>query len=271
MLGCDAENYIDKAAQLQSLEWVSLTGGEPMLYPNLVEGLVAFASERGLRTELVTNCLWATTPEKATCTLRKIRDAGLDVLNVSADDFHQAAIPFERVRHCYEAAKGLDIKTVVMTTLKKGSRINLEEISRLLGDEVARPGHTDIPQFSVIGLESGFIPVGRGVMIPSGEWHLDGSSLTGGCEAILRDIGVRPNGEVIPCCSASASLLGFNIGNLSDWDLKDLLEEAWKVEVFRVLREKGPLGLSDTPRSDVFVNKCHLCSGALKPILKSLA
>ena len=266
----DAEDYIDKTAQISSIEWVSLTGGEPMLHPSLVEGLVAYASGRGLRTELVTNCSWAASPEKATGTLKRLRDAGLDVLNMSADDFHQAAIPFERVHNCYSAAKALGIKMVVMTALRMSSRIDLGEVSRLLGEEVARPGGSDLPQGSVVGLESGFIPVGRGANIPSVEWRLDGSPLVGGCEAVLRDIGVRPGGEVMPCCSASATLPGFGIGNLSDWDLDDLLEEAWRSEVFRVLREKGPIGLTETHSGGVYVNKCHLCKEVLKPILVSM-
>ena len=265
----DAEDYIDKAAQTGSVEWVSLTGGEPMHHPSLIEGLVAYASGRGLRTELVTNCSWATSQEKAVGTLKRFRDAGLDVLNMSADDFHQPAIPFERVRNCYEAAKRLGIKMVVMTALKRSSRIDLSEVSRLLGEEVERPG-PEPPRGSVIGLESGFIPVGRGASIPSREWHLDGSLLTGGCEAVLRDIGVRPSGEVMPCCSASATLPGFGIGSLSEWELGELLKEAWKSEIFKVLSKKGPMGLTDKRPDGIYVNKCHLCSEVLKPILASL-
>ncbi len=267
----DAEDYVDKAAHIPSIEWVSFTGGEPMLHPSLVEGLVAYASGRGLRTELVTNCSWAASQEKATGTLKRLRDAGLDVLNMSADDFHQAVIPFERVRNCYEAAKGLGIKMVIMTALSRSSRIDLGEVSRLCEEEVVRPGGSGLPQGSVIGLESGFIPVGRGGKIPSSEWRLDGSPLTGGCEAVLRDIGVRPRGEVMPCCSASATLPGFSIGNLSDWDLEDLIDEAWRSEVFRVLREKGPMGLTEAHPGGVYVNKCHLCSEVLRPILASMS
>jgi MoaA/NifB/PqqE/SkfB family radical SAM enzyme len=263
----NAEDYIDKAAQMPSIEWVSLTGGEPMLHPSLVEGLVAYASERGLQTELVTNCTWAESPERAVGTLRRLADAGLHVLNMSADDFHQIAIPFERVRNCYEAAKRLGIKMVAMTALKRSSRIDLSEVSRLLGEEVVRPGGSDAPQGSVMGLESGFIPVGRGANIPRAEWRLEGSPLTGGCEEVLRDIGVRPSGDVLPCCSASAALFGFSIGNLSEWDLGDLIEEAWRSDVFKILREKGPMGFEDAQPEGVYVNKCHLCNEVLKPIL----
>jgi MoaA/NifB/PqqE/SkfB family radical SAM enzyme len=240
-----------------------------MLHPSLVEGLVAYASGRGLKTELVTNCSWAESPERAAGTMKRLRDAGLDVLNLSADDFHQATIPFERVRNGYEAAKRLGIRMVVMTTLSKSSKLRLRDIARLLGDEISPPGGAVPGEHAAIGVESGFTPVGRGASIPQGEWHLDGSPLTGGCEAVLRDIGVRPSGNVLPCCSASATLPGFSAGNLDDWDLTELLDKAWERNIFRVLRESGPTGLLDKPPRGVYVNKCHLCSEALKPILSS--
>lgn len=260
----DAQDYIDKAAQVPSIEWISLTGGEPMLHPSLVEGLVAYASGRGLKTELVTNCSWAETPERASGTLKRLRDAGLDVLNVSADDFHQATIPFERVRNGYEAAKRLGIRMVVMTTLSKSSKLRLRDVARLLGDEIPPPGGAVPGEHAAIGVESGFTPVGRGASIPKDEWHLDGSPLAGGCEAVLRDLGVKPSGEVLPCCSASATLPGFRLGNLDDWDLNEILTEAWGRDVFRVLSEKGPTGLLDAPPNGVYVNKCHLCYETLK-------
>ncbi len=263
----DAQDYIDKTSRAGTVEWLSLTGGEPMLYPSLVEGLVAYASGRGLRTELVTNCNWAESPERATGTLKRLRDAGLDVLNVSADDFHQAHVPFERVKNCYDAAKGLGIRMVVMTALGKSSKLRLMDVARLLGDELPPPGEADPARHAAIGVESGFTPVGRGAGIPRKEWCLDGSPLTGGCDALLRDIGIRPSGDVLPCCSASATLPGFSAGNLDDWELQELLDRAWGRNIFRVLSEKGPTGLLDKPPSGVFVNKCHLCHEALAHML----
>ena len=261
----DAQDYIDKAARLPSIEWISLTGGEPMLYPSLVEGLVAYASGRGLRTELVTNCNWATTQEKAVGTLRRLRDTGLDILNLSADDFHQHTIPFERVRYAYDAAKGLGVKMVMMAALRRGGT-RLADVARLLGDAIPAPGAEDQGNHAAIGIESGFTPVGRGASIPSAEWFLDGTPLTGGCGAVLRDLGVKPSGEVLPCCSASATLPGFSLGNLGDMDLNEVLSEAWERGIFRVLSEKGPMGLHEAPPSGVYVNKCHLCHETLKAL-----
>jgi hypothetical protein len=261
----DAQDYVDKAARAGSVEWLSLTGGEPMLYSSLVENLVAYASGRGLRTELVTNCNWAESPERAVGTLRRLRDAGLDVLNISTDDFHQAHVPIDRVRHAYGAAKGLGVKMVVMVALRRGGE-GLTDIASHLGDEIPPPGAVDQPNHAAIGIESGFIPVGRGASLPRSEWFPDASPLTGACGAVLRDLGVKPSGELLPCCSASATLPGFSLGNLDDFELGEALERAWGMDVFKVLSQKGPMGLHKETPKGVYVNKCHLCYETLRAL-----
>lgn len=262
----DAQNYVDKASRTPSIEWISLTGGEPMLHPNLVEDIVAYSSNQGIKTELVTNCSWAATQEKAFGLLRRLSAAGLTALNISVDSFHQATIPFERVKNSYEAAKSLGIRIVVMTALSKSSKLRLAEVSRLLGEEIPPPRGAVPWEHAAIGVESGFTPVGRGAAISRSEWYKDGSSLAGGCEAVLRDLGVRPSGEVLPCCSASATLRGFELGNLNNQSLEDMLTDAWGRDVFKVLSAKGPMGLLKTQPQDVYVNKCHLCYDTLKKL-----
>ena len=262
----DAQNYVDKASRIPSIEWISLTGGEPMLHADLVEDLVAYASDQGIKTELVTNCSWAATPKNAFYFLRKLSDAGLTVLNISVDNFHQAKIPFERVKISYEVAKSLGIRIVVMTALSKSSKLRLADVSRLLGEEIPPPREAIPSEHAAIGIESGFTPVGRGATISRSEWHIDGSPLTGGCGAVLRDLGVRPSGEVLPCCSASSTLRGFELGNLDNQSLERMLTDAWGRDVFKVLSEKGPMGLLKTQPRDVYVNKCHLCYETLKKL-----
>jgi hypothetical protein len=78
---------------------------------------------------------------------------------------------------------------------------------------------------------------------------------------------VKPSGEVLPCCSASATKLGFSLGNLDDFELDEMLEKAWGADVFRVLSEKGPIGLFNEPLEGVYVNKCHLCSEVVGRLL----
>jgi len=262
----EAEGYIDEAASIPSMRWVSFTGGEPFLLPELIRALIPYAADRGLRTECVTNCAWATSREKAAEELEGLAGLGLDALNVSADDFHQAQIPFERVRSCHDAAKEIGLKTVIMCTTSRSSRLRLIEIARLLGGGIYVLGGDRPERFSAIGVESAFTPVGRAASLPVDERITGGSTIEGPCEAVLRDIGVRPRGDVMPCCSAASRLEALRVGNISNGGLSELLETAWDQPVFNILATEGPVGLREgkNARDGSYVNRCHLCHELLK-------
>jgi len=261
----EAEDYINEAAAIPSMRWVSFTGGEPFLLLELLKALVPYVAERGMKSECVTNCSWATSPERIRDELEELAGLGLDALNISVDDFHQAHVPFERVRNCYEAARGLGLKTVIMCTTSKSSRLRLEEISRLLGGGVYILGRRRPESFSAIGVESAFTPIGRATELPLEERIIGDKSLEGPCDAVLRDIGVKPGGEVMPCCSAASQLEALKVGNIADGGLPRLLEDAWKGPIFNILSSKGPLGLPKAAFGDgPYVNKCHLCHELLK-------
>jgi len=262
----EAEGYIDEAASIPSMEWISFTGGEPFLLPGLVKALIPYAIDKGFMTECVTNCSWATSRARAAEELEELAGLGLGVLNVSADDFHQAEIPFERVKSCIEAARDLGLRTVIMCTTSQSSRLRLNEIVGLLGGGVYIIGGVRPENFSVIGVESAFTPVGRAANLPVDERIIGESSVVGPCEAILRDVGVRPGGDVMPCCSAASQLEALRVGNISNGGLPELLKAAWEKPIFSILATVGPAGLIEMKGAGhgSYVNKCHLCHELLK-------
>jgi hypothetical protein len=160
----EATCFIDQAGEIPTVRWISLTGGEPFLYPQLLESSVRHASDGGLQTECVTNCYWAETEHKAEEMLGGLVEAGLDGINISTDDFHQRHIPFERVRSCFNAAKNLGLKVVIMCATARSSALRAEEIKRLLGDEGIQILGAGVPRPTshAIVVETGFTPAGRG-------------------------------------------------------------------------------------------------------------
>jgi hypothetical protein len=77
-----------EAEKLGTVTEVYYEGGEPFLYyPLLIEGL-RLARERGFDTGVVTNCYWATAVEDAELWLGPLRDAGVNLLSLSDDEFH---------------------------------------------------------------------------------------------------------------------------------------------------------------------------------------
>lgn len=264
----EALDYIDQAREIPTVEWISFTGGEPFLLPEMLLKLVGHASRKGLRTECVTNCFWATTEGTAEGLLGRLVDEGLDVIDISADDFHQRHIPFDRVRNCYMAARRLGLKVVIMCAVARSSRLRIGEVVRLLGDDGIRVLGSEAPTGetpSALGVETGFIPVGRGADIPEDEWLIGNGPLEGPCKLVLRDIAIAPSGKVLPCCSAAGLAQAAEVGNARS-GLRELIEETTRRTLFKVLSTKGPLGLKrllGPGRRKGYVNRCHLCYDVL--------
>ena len=91
MMMSQGKNYLTQI-KYAGAQWASFTGGEPFLEYDLLHQLIRFASNLDLKTETVTNCFWGNNVAKAKENLEPLVDAGLDVLNISIDDFHQEHI-----------------------------------------------------------------------------------------------------------------------------------------------------------------------------------
>ncbi|MFB0557787.1 MAG: radical SAM/SPASM domain-containing protein [Candidatus Bathyarchaeia archaeon] len=264
----EAAGYIDQAREIPTVEWISFTGGEPFLLPETLASLVGYASERGFHTECVTNCFWAETKNDAFVCLEELMGAGLDAINISADDFHQRHIPFERVGNCYEAAKSLGLKIIIMCASAKSSKLRIRDIAKLLGEEgihVIGEGRLRGP-LSALAVETGFVPVGRGAEIPEEEWLIGEGAIEGPCGDVLRDVGIAPSGRVLPCCSAAGQVEEATLGNARVNGLREIVESACKNPVFRALSRDGPAGLAEShgvSLKEGYVNRCHLCYDVL--------
>jgi len=253
-----AKKYIDEAAA-NGARWVSFTGGEPFLVHSLLLGLTEYASNTGLLSEAVTNCNWATSTEKALQRLSPLKEAGLETLNMSVDDFHQMTIPLTRVKNCFEAAKRLELKPVLMITVKKKSDITAHRITALLEDSnIQVLGAEKLPNPSALAMETHFTPVGRGKKTPRQEMRYTKVE-SQPCRQALTDIGVRPSGDVMPCCGPLGAQNDAAIGNLEEERLSEILEKAWNSPRLREIHEKGPPQLDGS-----YVGLCHMCVEAYR-------
>lgn len=266
----EAISYIDLAKEIPTIQWISFTGGEPLLYPELLETLVGYASNKEFLTEVVTNCFWAETEKKTENTLVRLVEAGLDVINVSADDFHQQHIPFEWVHNCIKVATSLGLKVVIMCAVAKSSVLRAREIKQRLGDEkiqILGSGKLS-PSKQVVIIETGFTPVGRGADITREELLMGEYSVSSPCNMVLRDIGISPFGDVFPCCSAASLVESIRLGNAKEESLIKILERAARHPIFNIISTEGfsvmvkRIGLKDLQ----FVNRCHLCHEVLSKL-----
>ena len=244
-----AEDIIDQAWSIGA-RWVSFTGGEPFIEYSLLLGLIEYASGKGLYTEAVTNSGWAEDQRLAADKLRPLADAGITAINMSVDDFHQEHVPLDRVRHCFEAAKALNIKPVFMVAAKPGGRITAESLPRLMGDSgIQVPGEPRLRSPSALAAETPFTPVGRGAELT---WTHVAAAQSLQCESVLTDIGVKPDGDVLPCCGPLGCRSDAVIGNLGEDTLRDVLSRAWGDPRFTKIRAGFESGSG-------FAGRCHAC------------
>lgn len=267
----EAKNYIHQAKEFSTLEWISFTGGEPFLLPDMLIKLVSYVTNLGLRTECVTNGYWAYTERIARKKLSRFMDAGLDVINISVDDFHQEFIPFERIHNCFNAAKHLGLKVVIMCVISQSSKLRASTIIERLGDDaihLLRSGSDRSPLEGVPALlvETGVLPAGRATTLPFIQYVSDqSSSLNGGCPFILRDIAITPEGRVLPCCSVGALTDSLAVGNVKLHRLAQLIEAANKHPLVKLLAMEGPSALfrrldrNSLLEMEKYTSKCHLC------------
>jgi radical SAM protein with 4Fe4S-binding SPASM domain len=242
-----AKKGINESAGLGA-QWVSLTGGEPLLEPDLAADLLEYSSDLGLKTELVTNGFWGKTSETARKTLEFLCKHGLDVINLSIDDFHQEHIPLTSVKNVYDTALDLGLKIVIMTTTSKSNKITANTIPELLNDtRIQILGTPRIRDPNALLIETPVTPTGRRKQITKHEYTLI-TNLQ--CNAPLRDIGLAPDGSVYPCCGPLASML--SLGNLKEQSLEKILSEAEKNQFYSSIRSGGPV-------SGAFTSKCHAC------------
>lgn len=269
-----ALGYVDRIGDIPTVRCLSVSGGEPFLFPELLGEIISVASAKGLFTECVTNCFWATSEKTALAGLRPLKDAGLDMLNLSADDFHQAHLPFSQVYNAYWAARCLDFKLFIMCTVGNSSKLTLKRVIDGLGDNgIQIPGASASSgqPTAALAVQSGFLPAGRASSLPERELKMNDSPLQGPCLMVLRDLSISPDGTVHPCCSSGGLIKGVELGNVNHDDLQQMVRRAGEMELFATLFEEGPETLARRAalpvETDKYVNKCHLCQNALRQII----
>jgi hypothetical protein len=67
---------------------IEFTGGEPLLFPDEIIRLVERAHKNGQKTFIVTNATWAESHKAAEKTVGFLKNAGLQQMDVSYDEFH---------------------------------------------------------------------------------------------------------------------------------------------------------------------------------------
>lgn len=120
------EDILDQAVELGTIKTMFFEGGEPFLYFSLLRKSIKRAHELGFRTGIVSNAFWAPTVEEAIPYLKKLASAGLDMLQVSSDQFHRGPKASEEKHPAVIAARKLGIDASVIAIDPPGNYTGAE-------------------------------------------------------------------------------------------------------------------------------------------------
>lgn len=258
----DASKYLH---QIKSRpEVVCISGGEPLLYFDLVLSIMQEAKALHIPSVWVfTNGYWAIDSGHARSRLKTLKEAGLTRLCLSADAFHQAFIPVERVRNALSTARDLGLEIALdvrfLGSLHDDNQTNrttwkvLEQLGTLEDIEVWQGE----PLY--IGRAADCLPpqIVQGQGIPHGDCP---GPWAGGTWEDPVGIDVDLYGEVTLCP-------GISIGNAKRRPLDIILAEYSPRDhpIIRELATGGPMALAKTAQrkgytlKSSYVSECHLC------------
>ena len=262
----NAKRWLKELVETQPLRWLTLHGGEPFLYLELMMEILHLAKELGVpRRGAITNGFWAKDQETARQILENLRHSGLNCITFSVDGFHQEFVPFHKVRQAIEAATIVGFEKVWIDGYYLES-LNAENqydrMTRKLLDELADVDGIEISSYKV-DLE------GRGANhliefatlldeLPNKKCQLP--FWLGGNLRSPEVVEIDYEGNVTLCP-------GICIGSAGNDSILKIIEGYNYREhpIIRVLEEEGPLGLYHlaealqlNPRS-AFADECHLC------------
>ena len=126
------KRYIDEGAALGTLKVFSYTGGEVFLYPDLLLEVVKYGYEKyGIKSTTVSNGFWAADINKGREMMRKMKDAGLMAVRLSADNYHQKYVNAQTLKNAIIILTELQMLSAVTVMDLKGRSNIINTIDRL--------------------------------------------------------------------------------------------------------------------------------------------
>jgi len=276
----DAEKYIGEAARF-GIEWVWVGGGEPFLCRNLLPGIVRAAKKVVVPDiHVATNGYWAETPSMAIRELRLLKDAGVNIIGLSIDAFHQGHTPLDYVKSALTAAARVGFKRIgasgqFLSSLDFNISFNrVTENNLKLLEEEGYFGSVQVKR-EILRLSGRAADLLSPYLPTRSEEELKGAKcdvrwLPVESHGKLRAVEIDWEGNVTTCP-------GICIGNAKETSLSKILDEFdyRQHPILRILEDHGPHLLlqlakrkGHTPVGTGYVDGCHMCFDARKYLMK---
>jgi len=221
-----------REAAAAGVDLISLTGGEPMLRPEVVHALLAECRRLGVETRMTTNGSWAVSTEAARAELERLFAAGLGGIAVSHDRYHTE---FQDEGPVVRIARETD-------RMGKPVQVNFirEADDRELASLVAP--FESMPKAALRFYD--VQPVGRARSLPAVRLRAEVDGYCNACDAAA----VTDDGRVVACngpsyfSPASSPLV---LGSWRERPLAELLRQHADDPILETIRTGGPARLRD--------------------------
>jgi sugar phosphate isomerase/epimerase len=280
-----ARRCIREAADLSpAISTIVFTGGEPMLFAPEIEELVGLAYDLGLSTRIVTNGFWARPAARGRALLHRLRLAGLDTLNFSADKFHLEFLPAAVLREAIALAQELGYAAIVNFVVNRpGDPVDqFCEAYGVTRDRVRpfresefrvkmREGTLPSDFFTKVHVSAGrLIAMGRAAEHPDEHYLSPTESFRwGACDEVVNRPVLYPDGDLQACCCAGGKIAEFTVGSLHAMPLAALIERMRGRSHYRFINVFGPRQLYDAVcaahperHREQFASICDMCVAA---------
>lgn len=278
-----ARRIIHEAAELTPRpSTMVFTGGEPMMYPAILEALLRECWSAGLSTRIVTNGFWGRDPDKARRLLHRLRLAGLDNLNFSADRYHLEFLSADVFRNAVAVTAEVGFPVIVNMVMNAPDD-PVAEFCRLYGFDPSEVRLLDEDEFDAqlaagespdtllgkINLTVGrLVGLGRAAEYPAEHFLSplrDFASVP--CYEIVNRPVIYPDGSLQACCCAGGKIASFTVGNVNDRPLATLIAQMRSRTHYRFINHFGPRRLAevlidDTEREGPYASICDACVAA---------
>jgi len=191
--------------------------------------------------------------------VRTLREAGLDELNISTDDYHLPFVSLTKVHHAFDAAAAADFMSVcILNTYGPQSWLTPERLAQEFGrgkplrmrwNADGESTEHEWSQGDTLLLLSNrkVMRLGRGITALAESELEDGPDVStvadeiGGCPLAVRSPAISPRGHFVSCCSIEAEnneILDY--GDLGQAPLAELLERADNDLITNMIATLGP-------------------------------
>lgn len=206
----------DAIGNFPSLGLVVFTGGECFLLGEDLFSAIAYVAKKGLSSRCVTNAYWAASEHQATNMARKLRESGLNEINISTGEEHRQWVPLERVLSGAEACLKEGIRTVIVFEGKENSQYSVKDF---LSSPPAKNLMAAYPNALKI-FSNVWIPFFKDSNVIHSESTIRSSqAILGftGCGEVLENLVVTPHRKVASCCGLTMEHIPeMKIGDLND-------------------------------------------------------